>query len=92
MARVSQEAGILGDAHLQALVSPVASNLMSNPLRKRIRSPDLRAALSAGLPESKKRGCWSVGQDLSLELVGPILPWESDAAFLFLCCCGGTGI
>ena len=41
----------------QALVSPVASDLMSSPLRKRIRSPDLREALSAGLPGSKEGGC-----------------------------------
>lgn len=39
----------------QALMSPIASDLMSSPLRKRIRSPDLREALSAGLPGSKKR-------------------------------------
>lgn len=39
----------------QALMSPIASDLMSSPLRKRIRSPDLREALSAGLPGSEKR-------------------------------------
>lgn len=37
-------------------MSPTASDLMSSPLRKRIRSPDLREALSAGLPGSKVRG------------------------------------
>lgn len=43
-----------GRVHHQALVSPVASDLMSSPLRKRIRSPDLRDALSAGLPGGEK--------------------------------------
>lgn len=45
-----------GTVHHQALVSPVASDLMSSPLRKRIRSPDLRDALSAGLPGGEKGG------------------------------------
>lgn len=45
-----------GQFSAKALVSPAASDLMSSPLRKRIRSPDLRAALSAGLPGGKKRG------------------------------------
>jgi hypothetical protein len=34
--------------------TPEAPNLMSNPLRKRIRSPDLREAFSAGLPGREK--------------------------------------
>lgn len=50
----SHEAAVLGDS--LPLVSPIASDLMSSPLRKRIRSPDLRAALSAGLPGGKQRG------------------------------------
>lgn len=52
MAWISQEAAVLGNK----LWCPVASDLMSSPLRKRIRSPDLRDALSAGLPGGKKRG------------------------------------
>lgn len=52
MAWMSQEAAVLGNKPW----CPVASDLMSSPLRKRIRSPDLRDALSAGLPGGKKKG------------------------------------
>ena len=63
MAGVSQESGVLGTVCHQAPVTPVASDLMSSPLRKRIRSPDLREALSAGLPGSKERGCGQLSSD-----------------------------
>lgn len=63
MAGVSQESGVLGTVCHQAPVTPIASDLMSSPLRKRIRSPDLREALSAGLPGSKERGCGQLSSD-----------------------------
>lgn len=49
-----------------ALMSPITSDLMSSPLRKRIRSPDLREALSAGLPGNEKSAGWSAGQGRTL--------------------------
>lgn len=68
---MTQEAAIRDNSSLPSSGVPSSSDLMSSPLRKRIRSPDLREALSAGLPGDKREG--------AVSRAGPVSPARTGA-------------